>query len=947
MRYLRAGLLLAWFVLIVSLFWDPLTPHLTMPQNAASPFHLHPEAAPVMVQGHPLPASPYAMGSRMFWTMVLPLVPIFLMVFGHEAWRRVCPLSHFSQIPHMLGWQHKIKSLNRRAGRVDRVLALLPQGWLRRNNYYLQLTFLTAGVCARLLFVNADRMALVGIFLFILGFALIIGLLYGGKTWCNYFCPIAVIQDIYTGSGGLFESKAHLAETPVSQSMCRAPSPRGDQSICVGCTTNCPDIDTENSYWRSLDSDPKRFMYYGFFGLVWGFYSYYWVYSGGWDYYFTGAWTHESGQMGKLLDPGFYMGGVVIPIPKIIAAPLYLAVCVFVSYWLWTLIERAYARIAAARGTFQLLGRPLTRLPLSKTRLRHRMLTICAFLTFNLFYIFAGRPNILLMPVWAARLIDFTFVFVSVIWLIRSLARDADLYSRERVARSLRDQLARMGFHSEEVLEGRALGQLSADELYVLAKTLPNFSVAQKREAYRAILSEALETGHTKTAESLKLLGDVRQQLGLTDADHHAITEALGLQDPGLLDPDLRGSVELQVRRENYRKFLVDLVERECPVGVKPANFLASPEALDAIGPVRTFFGISEEDHARIVSEIADDETRVVASAQSLLEKLRELEIARLSLVFDSRPEGLLVRHALRLKQKVLIREMVGMLPSIDDRQVARSFAQSLYVLGGEETDAAAADAIERTPAEIRDALRQMTSDPVFWSYLDIIEASKPPDAVFGEFTGDRDPVVAALAISALASTDRSDAERAAAELQARVEAPSALVEDVLAGVARGARSDTIVVMAELLAVEVFAALDLDTLAHIARQSALVSFRAGDQICRYDENSDSMFVLVRGETEAWVQGEHGRVVFRRGKPGAVFGELGVITGRPRTASIEVMSPTAEVIAIPRDVVDDLLSRDLHAARAILGVVSSYLLSARPATVLPPRRAAAEVRAAAA
>jgi CRP-like cAMP-binding protein len=934
MRWLRVGLLIAWFVLIGSLFWDPVTPLLTMPDNAASPFHLR--SAPVMVQGKPLPAAPYSMANRMFWTMVLPLVPLVLMVFGHETWRRVCPLSHFSQIPHMLGWQRRIKVLNRRSGRVDRVLALLPEAWLRRNHYYFQFGFLSLGVCARILFDNADRMALVAVFVFILAFALVIGLIYGGKTWCNYFCPISVIQDIYTGPGGLLDSKAHLAATPVGQSMCRAPGPSGDQSICVGCTTNCPDIDLENSYWRTLESDQKRAMYYGFFGLVFAFYTYYLVYSGGWDYYMSGAWTHESGQMGKLFGPGFYLGGIAVPIPKILAAPLYFVVCIAIAYWLWVLIERGYARLAALRGK-----------ALSKARLRHQMLTVCAFLTFNLFYVFAGRPNILLMPPWAIKLIDVLFVFVSVTWLVRSLARDAELYSRERVARSLRDQLGRMGFRSEDMLEGRPIDQLSADEVYVLAKTLPNFSVAQKREAYRSILTEALESGHTKSAESLKLLSDVRQQLGLSDADHHAITEALGLQDPGLLDPDLRGSVELQVRRENYRKFLTDLVQRECPASVKPANFLASAEALEAIGPVRTFFGISEEDHARIVSEIADDETRVVASAQSLLEKLRELEIARLSLVFDSRPEGLLVRHALRLKQKVLIREMVGMLPSIGDRQVSRSFAQSLYVLGGEETDAAAADAIESTPVEIRDALRQMTSDPVFWSYLDIIEASKPPDAVFGEFTGDRDPVVAALAISALASTDRVDAEREAAELQARIETPSALVEDVLAGVERGARSDTIVVMAELLAVEVFAALDLDTLAHIAQQSVLVTFRAGDQICRYDESSDSMFVLVRGETEAWVPGEHGRVVFRRGKPGAVFGELGVITGRPRTASIEVMSPTAEVIAIPRDVVDDLLSRDLHAARAILGVVSSYLLSARPATVLPPRRAVAAVRAAAA
>ena len=71
-------------------------------------------------------------------------------------------------------------------------------------------------------------------------------------------------------------------------------------------------------------------------------------------------------------------------------------------------------------------------------------------------------------------------------------------------------------------------------------------------------------------------------------------------------------------------------------------------------------------------------------------------------------------------------------------------------------------------------------------------------------------------------------------------------------------------------------------------------------------------------------------VFRRSRAGAVFGELGVITGRPRTATIEVVSGTAAAIAVPRDIIDDLLSRDLHAARGILTVVSGYLLDATDA-----------------
>ena len=418
--------------------------------------------------------------------------------------------------------------------------------------------------------------------------------------------------------------------------MCRAPHPDGDRSVCVGCTTNCPDVDLENSYWSSIESDPKRFMYYACFGLVFAFHTYYFVYSGGWSYYMSGAWTHEAGQLTTLLGAGFYVRGFAVPIPKLIAAPLYFAVCIALSYWLFMSIERAYAGIAAGRGR-----------PLSKVRLRHQMLTVCAFLTFNLFYVFAGRSNILLMPSWAIKLTDALILFVSLAWLFRSLARDADIYRHEKLARTLRDQLVRMGFRSEDTLDGRPIDLLSAEEVYVLAKTLPNFTVSQKREAYRAILAEALETGNARSVESLKMLSDLRTQLGLTDTDHNAITEALGIQDPALLDPEVARSVELRVRHENYRKFLGDLVQQGLAAGVKPAAYLASARAVDAIKPVRVLFSISDDDHERVAREVAGDETRFIEGAGRLLDALRQIEVNRFSLVFDPRPESLLVRHAL------------------------------------------------------------------------------------------------------------------------------------------------------------------------------------------------------------------------------------------------------------------------------------------------------------
>ena len=108
MRLVRGTLALLWLVLIISLFWDPLTPLFTA-AGSASPFHL--TGRQVTLQGHVLEQVPYPMGARIFWTMALPLVPLFLMLFGHEAWRRICPLSFFTQLPAYLRIQRRSRKI--------------------------------------------------------------------------------------------------------------------------------------------------------------------------------------------------------------------------------------------------------------------------------------------------------------------------------------------------------------------------------------------------------------------------------------------------------------------------------------------------------------------------------------------------------------------------------------------------------------------------------------------------------------------------------------------------------------------------------------------------------------------------------------------------------------------------------------------------------------------
>lgn len=464
---IRFFLFAAWIVLIVSLFWDPVTPALTRP-DSGTPFALSNKQ--VMVQGQVLEQKPYAMGARMFWTMILPCVPLFLMVFGHEAWRRICPLSFASRIPYYLGLQWLRKSFNRQTGKVERrPMTLAPDSFLARWHFPIQFIFLSAGVTARLLFINSDREVFAWFFIGIISAAILTGLFFGGKTWCNYLCPIAPMQRVYTMPRGILETPAHEPKQAVSQSMCRAEDrgqktedgkPR-DISVCVSCIQACPDVDLERSYWEIFMRPGSRFVYYGYYGMVLMFYVYYYLYSGGWDYYFSGAWTHEENpQLNQLWNPGFYFSnGYTIDIPKIFAAPLAMIAAILLSYLVWLGIEILYARIARK-----------IKPNISQETIRHHMLMVSAWATFNTFYLFAGRPNIGLMPDWLQTLINTTIVTASTIWLMRNITRSADDHAEESFAAAMRARVAQSYNAVKDYVRGKPVENLTAREVNILAR---------------------------------------------------------------------------------------------------------------------------------------------------------------------------------------------------------------------------------------------------------------------------------------------------------------------------------------------------------------------------------------------------------------------------------------------------------------------------------------------
>jgi hypothetical protein len=520
MHRVRWVLIVGWLVLILSLFYDPLTGHMTDPANLASPFRdpaLLADAPPIVLQDHPMTLAPYPIGARLFWGMIVPSGIFIVFVFGHETWRRICPLYFFSQIPRALGLQPKLD--------ISKNL------WLQRNALYLQFTLFFIGLCSRLWFVNSDRILLGSFLLLTLLSAAFVVFLYGGRSWCHYVCPFGMIQGVLTGPRGLLDSSAHQAGASVTQSMCRTIDRGIEKSACINCKSPCLDIDSEKAYWEQLKKPGRKLVQYGYLGLVIGYFAYYGLYAGNFNYYFSGVWSHESNQVGELLNPGFYLFNRSIPIPKFFAAPLTLLIFVAVTCLICTRIEQAYA---------QRLRREV-----SQEQILHRVFSVCTFLAFNFFFIYGGRPEILRLPIALQFLIQTLFVWVSTLWLSRTWKRSAEQYMKESTADKLRRQLKKIPIDGSQSdgsqwggsqwggsqWGGKSLEQLSPDEVYILAKTLPGVTKHDRQQVYKGLLHDLIQAGHLNSVGSLAIVRQMQQHLGMSEADYEALWVELG-SDP-------------------------------------------------------------------------------------------------------------------------------------------------------------------------------------------------------------------------------------------------------------------------------------------------------------------------------------------------------------------------------------------------------------------------------
>ncbi|MBX9910570.1 MAG: cyclic nucleotide-binding domain-containing protein [Beijerinckiaceae bacterium] len=88
-----------------------------------------------------------------------------------------------------------------------------------------------------------------------------------------------------------------------------------------------------------------------------------------------------------------------------------------------------------------------------------------------------------------------------------------------------------------------------------------------------------------------------------------------------------------------------------------------------------------------------------------------------------------------------------------------------------------------------------------------------------------------------------------------------------------------------LRAVDLFAGIDTPRLRLLAFTSTRVNFKAGELMCRQGESSDTAYIVLSGTADVLIATADGATITSIIGQNAIIGEIGIVTGEPRSATI--------------------------------------------------------------
>jgi CRP-like cAMP-binding protein len=118
-----------------------------------------------------------------------------------------------------------------------------------------------------------------------------------------------------------------------------------------------------------------------------------------------------------------------------------------------------------------------------------------------------------------------------------------------------------------------------------------------------------------------------------------------------------------------------------------------------------------------------------------------------------------------------------------------------------------------------------------------------------------------------------------------------------------------------LEAMPLFADVTRHDLENILKLGDLRSYEAGETIVERGDPSDALFVIVRGTAQVDIGGRYHDM-----KPGEFFGEMGVLTGRKRMATVKA-GERLDALRIGATELENFL---LHEPRVALAMMRSLI-----------------------
>jgi len=130
-----------------------------------------------------------------------------------------------------------------------------------------------------------------------------------------------------------------------------------------------------------------------------------------------------------------------------------------------------------------------------------------------------------------------------------------------------------------------------------------------------------------------------------------------------------------------------------------------------------------------------------------------------------------------------------------------------------------------------------------------------------------------------------------------------------------------------LAGVALFANLDENGLTQLAQVADEKTFARDSVILQQEAPGNALFVIVQGRVKVVLYGEDGReVILSTLHDGEFFGEMSLLDGKPRSASVVAVEPTV-LLRLRRDAFQALLRKNPDIALKILEALSLRLRSA--------------------